>query len=269
MQRDYALAQLTALPLSPPALIRTAARTGYAYVGLRLTEVTPGGDHWPVHADRALMRETIAALEDTGVCVLDVELLRLSPGVDVAGFEPVMAASAELGAKHLLTQGADPDRGRVIDAYGRLCDLAAGYGLTCDIEFPNWIEVGSLAAAAELVRGAGRPNGGVLIDTLHLQRSSGTAADIAALPAAWFRYVQFCDAPAAIPDTLEGLLHTARQARLAPGEGELDLAGVLAALPSGIPLSLEVPNAAEVARLGWEGHALAVREATDRLLASL
>lgn len=269
MQRDYALAQLTALPLSPPALIGVAARTGYALVGLRMTEVTPGGDHWPLHADRALMRETLAAIRDTGVGVLDVELLRLIPDVDVAAFEPVVAATAELGGRHLLTQGADPDRARVIDAYGRLCDLAAGYGLTCDIEFPTWIEVGGLAAAAELVRGAGRANGGVLIDTLHLQRSGGTAADIAALPPSWFRYVQFCDAPAAIPQTLEGLLHTAREARLAPGEGDLDLAGVLHALPPGIPLSLEVPNAAEVAAIGWERHALRVREATDRLLASL
>jgi sugar phosphate isomerase/epimerase len=269
MQRDYALAQLTALPLSPPALISVAARTGYALVGLRMTEVTPGGHHWPLHADRALMRETLAAIKDTGVGVLDVELLRLSPGVDVAAFEPVVAATAELGARHLLTQGADPDRSRVIDAFGRLCDLAAGYGLTADIEFPTWIEVGGLAAAAELVRGAGRANGGVLIDTLHLQRSGGTAADIAALPPSWFRYVQFCDALAAIPRTLEGLLHTAREARLAPGEGELDLAGVLRALPPGIPLSLEVPNAAEVAAVGWERHALRVRQATDRLLASL
>jgi sugar phosphate isomerase/epimerase len=269
MQRDYALAQLTALPLPPPALIALAARTGYRYVGLRLTEVTPGGDHWPLHADRALMRETQAAMADMGVGVLDVELLRLSPGVDVPAFEPVIAAAAELGARHLLTQGADPDRARTIDAFARLCDLAAGYGLTCDVEFPNWIEVGSLAAAAELVRGAGRRNGGVLVDTLHLHRSGGTPADIAALPPSWFRYVQLCDAPAAIPDTLEGLLHTAREARLAPGEGELDLAGVLAALPPDIPLSLEVPNAAQVAALGWEGHALAVREATDRLLAPL
>lgn len=269
MKRDYALAQLTALPLSPPALIGVAARAGYAFVGLRMTEVTPGGVHWPLHADRALMRETLAAMRGTGVGVLDVELLRLSPGVDIAAFEPVVAATAELGARHLLTQGVDPDRARVIEAYGRLCDLAAGYGLTADIEFPNWIEVGSLAAAAEVVRGAGRANGGVLIDTLHLHRSGGAPGDIAALPPSWFRYVQFCDAPAAIPDTLEGLLHTAREARLAPGEGELDLAAMLAALPPGIPLSLEVPNAAQVAAIGWEGHALAVREATDRLLASL
>lgn len=138
MKASYALAQLTALPLAPPALIGVAAQTGYQFVGLRLTEVTRGGDHFALHADRALMRETLAAIRDTGVGVLDVELIRLSPEVDVAAFEPVIAAAAEIGARHLLTQGADADRARVIDAFGRVCDLAARYGLTADVEFPSW-----------------------------------------------------------------------------------------------------------------------------------
>jgi sugar phosphate isomerase/epimerase len=267
MNACFALAQLTALPLSPPELIEIAARTGYRYVGLRMTQVTPGGPHWPLFSDAALMRRTRAAMAATGIGVLDVELIRLTPDVDVAAFEPVMAAAAELKARHLLTQVADTDRARAIDAFGRTCDLAARYGLTADIEFPSWIEVGSLAAAAEVVRGASRANGGVLIDTLHLHRSGGTAAEIAALPPEWFRYVQFCDAPATIPTTLAGLLRTAREARDAPGEGELDLLAVLRALPPGLPLSLEVPNSAAVAAVGWEAHALHIRKAAGRLLA--
>jgi sugar phosphate isomerase/epimerase len=269
MKSPLALAQLTALPLSPPQLIAVALRTGYQFVGLRMTEVVPGGAHWPLFSDKPLMRDTLAAIADTGVGVLDVELLRLTPAADIAAFEPIVAAGAEVGARHLLAQGADADRSRLIDAYGRLCDLAAPYGLTVDIEFPSWVEVGSLAAAADLVRGAGRANGGVLIDTLHLHRSGGVASDIAALPPEWFRYVQLCDAPTAIPDTLEGVLYAAREARAAPGEGELDLLGILRALPRGIPLSLEAPNAAAVARVGFEQHALQVRQATDRLLAAL
>lgn len=269
MNAEYSLAQLTALPLSPTELIGVAARTGYRHVGLRLTEVTPGGTHWPVHTDRALMRETLAAMVDTGVGVLDVELLRLTPEAHVADMEPLVAAAAQLSARHLVLQAADPDRARLIDAFARLCDLAAEYGLTADLEFPTWVAVGNLAQAAEVVREAGHPAGGILIDTLHLHRAGDTAAGIAALPADLFRYIQLCDAPRWIPDTLEGLLHTAREARLPPGEGELDLASVLRVLPPGLAFSLEVPNDASVAALGWEGHARRVREATDRLLASL
>ena len=49
--------------------------------------------------DPALMRATKAAMADTGVGVLDIELVRLTPEIDVAGLERFLAAGAELGAR--------------------------------------------------------------------------------------------------------------------------------------------------------------------------
>ena len=56
MTHDYSLAHLTALSLTPPQLIDVAARTGYRYVGLRMTRVTPDEVLYDLGRDRALMR---------------------------------------------------------------------------------------------------------------------------------------------------------------------------------------------------------------------
>ncbi len=56
------------------------------------------------------------------------------------------------------------------------------------------------------------------------------------------------------------MIHTARSARLLPGDGGIDLRGLLKALPDDLPLSLEIPNDEWLPRLGaeeWGRRALA------------
>ena len=118
----YSLAQLTALRASPPELVRIAAAAGYDYVGLRLLEVT-GGDAWPLATDPQLLRETRAAMQQTGVGVLDVELVRLTPDFDVAALRSTFEVAAELGVRHILSQAHDPDWGRLVHNFGTLCDV--------------------------------------------------------------------------------------------------------------------------------------------------
>ena len=60
-------------------------------------------------------------------------------------------------------------------------------------------------------------------------------------PAGWFHFVQLCDAPADVPPTVDGVIHTARSARSLLGYGGLPLPDLLDQLPAG-PYSLEVPN---------------------------
>jgi sugar phosphate isomerase/epimerase len=59
-------------------------------------------------------------------------------------------------------------------------------------------------------------------------------------------YAQLCDAPTAAqigrPFTVEEMVHTARCARLFPGEGGIDVKGLFAALPAQLPVSVEVVN---------------------------
>ena len=55
--------------------------------------------------------------------------------------------------------------------------------------------------------------------------------------------MQLCDAPALIPTDTQELIYQARCARQVPGEGGLDLRGLMAALPATLPVSVEVPLA--------------------------
>src|SRR5581483_5742667 len=84
-------------------------------------------------------------------------------------------------------------------------------------------------------------NGGILIDALHFDRGGSRVEEIASVPPSRLRYVQLCDAPAERPRAVADLLHQARAARLMPGDGGLDLRGLLRALPRTIPISVEVP----------------------------
>jgi sugar phosphate isomerase/epimerase len=115
-------------------------------------------------------------------------------------------------------------------------------------DFPHHIEpelVGklhpTLQQAAALVARAGRTNGGVLVDALHLHRSAGTPADLAAVPAWMLQAAQICDGQLAHPPTEAALIEEAREARLLPGEGELPLRDLIAALPAHVAYSAEVP----------------------------
>jgi sugar phosphate isomerase/epimerase len=236
------LAFLTLFDCEPVEAIRIAGETGYDMVGLRLLPAAPTEAPYPLMTDRAVLRETVAALHETGVSVGDVEIARLKPDTEISSFERFVDHAAQLGARHVLVAGDDPDRERLIGTFAGFCRLARNYGLTADLEFMPWTEVPNLAAARAIVEAAGEPNGGVLVDALHWDRSGGTIGEVQALPAKLINYVQFCDGPADYDRSDEGLIRIARSARLNPGEGGIDCVGLAGAVPDGVTISVEVPN---------------------------
>ena len=254
-RHDYSLAHLTALSLSPPELVDAAAAAGYRYVGLRMTKVTAQEPHYPLAYDPALMRATKTHLAATGIEVLDIELARMTSGDSPRDYLRFLEAGVELGARHVITQLPDSDFSRKTDRFAELCQLALPLGLTIDLEFPSWTETPNLTEATRVLRAADQPNAGLLIDLLHFARSRSSVDDLRELPTEWFHYAHVCDAPGEIPATTAGLIHTARFERLFPGEGEIDMLGILAALPAGIPFALEIPRAMLVAQVGAKEHA--------------
>ncbi|MEU6797049.1 TIM barrel protein [Nonomuraea wenchangensis] len=267
---DYSLAHLTALSLSPPELVSAAADAGYRYVGLRMTKVTPHEPHHPLATDPALMRATKVRLAATGIQVLDIELARIPPEADPADFLRFLEAGAELGARHVITQLPDPDFARKADRFARLCELAGPLGLTIDLEFPSWTQTGDLTEAVRVLREARQPNAGILVDLIHFARSGSSVAELRDLPPEWFHFAHVCDAPAEAPATQEEVVHAARFERLFPGEGGLDVHGILGALPAGIPYALEIPRATLVAQVGAKEHArLAITAARRHLDAAV
>ncbi len=255
MKREYSLAHLTVLALPPMEMIDVAARAGYQHVGLRLNRVTPAEPLYPLTTDRVLMRGTKARLAATGVGVLDVELARMDPAHDAQSYLPLLEAAAELGARHVITQLPDPERVRAVDRFAAICELAAPLGVGIDLEFPSWTETPDLAEAARVLQSVDMPNAGILIDMLHFHRSGSRLDLLAALPRRWFRFAHVCDAPGERPTTLEGLIHAARSERLFPGDGGIDVRGILACLPQDIPCALEIPGDTLAGRVGLAEYA--------------
>ena len=266
MKHDYSLAHLTVLSLSPPQVVDVAARTGYRYVGLRMTRVTPDEVLYDLARDRALMRETKARLADTGVAMLDGELFRMDPTLEPESFLPELEATAELGAHHLIAQLPDPDRERATARFARLCDLAKPLGIFVSLEFPHWTETGNLDTATKVVRAVNRSNAGILVDMLHFGRSDSSLDELVKLPREWFRFAHVCDAAKEVPPTMAGIIRTARDERQFPGEGGIDVRGIVACLPQDIPYALEIPHVALTKAVGPEEVArLAIRVTRSHL----
>jgi sugar phosphate isomerase/epimerase len=253
--RPLSLSALTVLELSPPQMVECAAEAGYDFVGLRLLPATDHEVRHDIVGDTPLKRETLARLKDTGMRVLDAEILRLKPDTDVRAYEPMMQTAAELGARYLLVAGNDPDEARTADRLAQLCELAAPLGITPSLEPMPWTDTKDVVQAARIVKASGAKNTGLIVDPLHFDRAGSSTDELRGLPREWFGYVQFCDAPAERPDDLETLLYQARCERMIPGEGGLDLASILRALPDDLPVSIEVPMD------GWAKTAKAVERA--------
>lgn len=112
------------------------------------------------------------------------------------------------------------------DAFGDVCDVAAGWGAQVHLEFMPMSAVTDLAGAWDVVAAADRPNGGIAFDTWHFFRGTPDLAVIAQVPGDRIFTVQVDDALA----QPQGSLREDTQRRLLPGDGELDLVGVLRAL---------------------------------------
>ncbi|OWW19543.1 sugar phosphate isomerase/epimerase family protein [Noviherbaspirillum denitrificans] len=267
MKPVFSLAQLTALDVPPPDMVSLAHRTGYDYAGVRLLPAAPGGAAYPLMNDPAMLRETIARMEDTGTRIFDLEMIRVGEGFKAEAFLPFLETGAKLGAKAMLVAGDDANEERMTESYASLCDLAWKYGITSDLEFMPWTAVKDLASALRIVRGANRPGCGILVDVLHFARSGSKLEDLDGIPREWLHYAQMCDGPAKGPDTVQGLIDAARGDRLLPGEGELDIAAIFSRLPADLPISMEIPSDRRYPVLGadrWAADVLAAGQATAR-----
>jgi sugar phosphate isomerase/epimerase len=238
---------LSVFGLPPPALVNLAADLGCRHITLALSPITPFNPHnyprFSLKEDAGLRRETQAAMRDRGVDIVGGSGGLLGPETDVSAFAPDLAVMAELGIPRINSISFDRDKGRGFDKFAQLAELAASFGLATMVEIVPGILIGDLAAGLAVVRHVGRSDFRLLIDTMHVARTGGTAADLAALDPALVGYIQLCDAPLApaVPDyAQESTLH-----RLAPGEGELPLHDLMAALPRDVLVGLEIPIASQ------------------------
>jgi sugar phosphate isomerase/epimerase len=265
---QFSLAHLTVLGCAPPEVTYIAARAGYDFVSFRLIPMGVAGEATFDITNKETLRQTKAALASTGLTLHDIEVARISDGLDPRRFLPGMEAGAELGAIRVITNNWATDRSFALDCYGQLCDMARPLGLTMDVEFVTFASgCKTLSDAVAFVGDAKRSNCGILVDTLHFSRSRVTLAELDRIPREWIHFVHICDAPADIPATDEGLIKTAREERLYPGEGAIDIAAVVNRLPP-VPYSIEVAHLARVKEIGYAEHAFRCLEAARKYLAA-
>ena len=158
------------IELSPPELVRVAARAGFDGVGFPLLPVLESEPKWRVLEDTAVRAETLRALEQENIGVLDVELVTLRPEVRTGEYLPLFEAAAQLGAQFVTVTTVDDDEARVTAHFAALCAEAAQFSLRLGLEFMK------IASVARSRQPTGSSNcrasaGGVLVDSAHFYRS--------------------------------------------------------------------------------------------------
>jgi sugar phosphate isomerase/epimerase len=235
----------------PVETIRAAVAGGFDAVGLWIE---------PPLWTPALLRETRAALLASGLELLDVEVIWLKADSVMDEHKRCIDIGIELGAKNVLCVSSDPDQGATVARLAELCAHAQGGGMRIALEFGIFTEVKTLGSALAVLAAVGHPLAALLVDPIHLDRSGGSPADVAAVPRELLPYAQFCDAPAERPDPNDfaAVITDAIDLRLQAGAGCLPLADLLRALPVDIPLAIELrskalrdgfPDAGERARV--------------------
>ncbi|TWB66082.1 sugar phosphate isomerase/epimerase [Nitrospirillum amazonense] len=237
------LDHLTVIDVPPWDLPDLAAATGCDGVCLFLhaMSVLPRMADYDLVTDAAARRRVRSRFQERGVR-MDLAYPFTLHGRSVAtDFRPALDAAADLGIRAVNVLLYDRDAGRRHDQFAAFCEEAAGRGLAVGVEFYPPSLVPDLPAAIAEVARIGRPGRvGITLDLLHLVRSGGDVAQVAALPAGSVLLAQLCDGPARVaPGAREA--EAARERGL-PGQGDFDVAGFLRALPPDVPVSVEVPQ---------------------------
>jgi sugar phosphate isomerase/epimerase len=240
--------------MATPFLDRLAPAKAAGYAGLSI---------WPYEVEALRARgvgdaELRSRVADAGLAIGEVDAITtwLPGATPPPSMDPAMAQgllgntadalcplAASIGARSVSLveyYGADVDVDVAIEAFAAVCDRAADDGLIVHLEFLPWTGIPDLAAGWAIVQGAGRPNGGLLVDSWHLFRSGSTLEQLARIPGSAVLGVQIDDAPAEPDGDLED--ETMHRRRI-PGDGGLDLEGfvrVLREIGSPAPIGVEV-----------------------------
>lgn len=190
--------------------------------------------------DVTLRREVVAAMRHRGVAVSLGDGFLVLPGAEMRSFAADLDVLVDLGAPRINVVSLDPDLGRTFDQFATLTELAAQRGIQTVVEPVPGLTVGDLPTALAARAHVGRSDFRLLIDTMHVVRSGSGAADVAAIDSDHIGYAQLNDTT--LRPLRDNYMEEAMFERMVPGEGELPLHDILAALPADIVIELEVPR---------------------------
>jgi len=200
---------------------------------------------WSLRDDPNLRRELLAVMRDRGVSLALAEGFTVRPEIEAADRAADLDIFAALGAERASAVSMEPDPARALDQLATLAELTAQRNMQFVIEFaPPHPCINTLGRALAAVRYIDRPNVALLIDTMHLFRSGGSVAQLAALDPKLIGYVQLCDVPQS--PAIDDYFAEACLERKCPGEGELPLSDLLKVIPPATRIGLEVPMHSEL-----------------------
>ena len=240
--RSLGIEYISVFGMPPVLYVQLARDLGCRYVSTALKQMSFNPHGYPAYSlrDRATRAEMMAAMRDCGVSISVGEGFLVQPGVEASEAAAAdLELMAELGAKRINAVSFEPDFERNVEQFARLAETASRFGIGTVVEFVPCFAVADLPTAHRIVRAVGRDDFRLLIDTMHVGRSGATAADLSAIDPALIGHVQLCDAP--LKPRMPSYLEEAMYERQVPGEGELPLLDMLAALPREGMIGLEVP----------------------------
>lgn len=232
--------------------LEPARRAGFKGVSLL------GADVQQMAAQGITPKELRARAADQGLAITEVEGIALGlpdrePGPTMPAGLAALLKGMEAGTYLPIAEAVGASSVTVIDmfdgaveidaateAFATICDRAQDVGLTVQLEYVVGGGVASYADACEIVRRAGRANGGLIIDSWHLFRGGVSLDELARTPGDRVFGVQINDGP---EPTDTDPLREMTKGRLLPGEGIFDLKGMirtLDAIGSRAPIAIEV-----------------------------
>ena len=181
----------------------------------------------------------------------------------------VLDVCQRVGSRYVIAVVLDPSPPPRVDSdagLGHICDMAAARGLAVSFEFLPWSGVANIGSALQLLETVDRENLGIVLDTWHWFRQPGGPAVSAlrSLPADRIHILQMSDAPA-VPS---GELAVETHHRLLPGEGAIDILGLLDVLADmeARPVVVSEVFSKRLTDLGARENARLQFEATKRIM---
>ena len=211
-----------------------AAAAGFTGIGLHVDDlprtIAAGVD----------VPEMRAVLQTNGLALVEIEFLAgwaLNDGRD-GGLSPALAGveavSDALGGRHAsageFSGDALLDTEDALDGAAKAlranANRLAERGLLVALESFPWSAITNAGIAIDLLRRADAPNAGLLIDVWHFYNGGGQPGQLVDLPTAGIAAFQLNDGPLVHDDFQQH----ARAERRLPGEGELDVVGLIQAV---------------------------------------
>jgi sugar phosphate isomerase/epimerase len=212
-------------PFDFVARARSAAKAGFG-----------GLSFWHTDLDHILETRSLSEMKmilaDHGITTYEVEFIEdwfVDGEREVASDKRrrrLLEAAEVLGAHHVKVgdfHNTAATMPRLIDSFRSLCDEAARHGATIGFEFMASSMIHRLEDCLAMVIGADAPNGGLIVDIAHTNALGISNDDIAHIPGRFLISIELGDN---LRRTTQGYDPGARRYC---GEGELDVAGFIAA----------------------------------------